>query len=99
MSSSAGYTIQAHSFYFLFPSCIVEILENKTNSMHFAILSWTRNTSFYILHRQLIRMSNPPSSILVIELVTTLPCDVMHKRNSQLPKGMSGNNDNNNIKY
>ena len=33
MSSSAVYTIQKHSFYFLFPSCIVDMFEDKSKSL------------------------------------------------------------------
>ena len=34
MSSSTGYTIQIHSFYFLFPLCSVDIFENKSKSVN-----------------------------------------------------------------
>ena len=33
MSSSAVYTIQNHSFYFLFPSRIVDMFEDKSKSL------------------------------------------------------------------
>ena len=38
MNSSAGYTIKTHSFYYLFPSCIVDIYENKIKSVNILIL-------------------------------------------------------------
>ena len=105
MSISAGYTIQTHSFSFLFTSCIVDMFEIKSKSLNiltFKLLFYIcppevrRGTPFssilqffheqriqvcvvflflfffvffclfflhrfYSLHRQLIRMSNPPS--------------------------------------
>ena len=87
MSSSAGYNIQTLLFYIVFPSCIVDMFENKSKSVN--ILICTPNPCilqlfhehkiqvfidlvfyivfFYIVHRQLIHMSNPLSCIFVIE--------------------------------
>ena len=38
MCSSADYNIQKHSFYFLFPSCIVDMFEDKSKSLKILFL-------------------------------------------------------------
>ena len=53
MSSPAGYTIQTHSVYFLFPSCIVDMFENKSIScfafFYLPSLGSSRHSSFCAL--------------------------------------------------
>ena len=84
-------------FFFLYLSFIGP--SRHSNFIRFAILSWTQDKSFYvlhlfnILHRQLIRINIRHFECSSSNLVTTFLCDVNYRM------GKSGNKNNHKNQY